>query len=90
MTLNQMLRAAKKSFKAQAEIKDCLYGSLVVKADDAVLHCTGDVRKDLDDGKELIVIVPPFIDIEDAVTVGVGCIRSTNFALIRYTNIKHA
>ncbi|USL85524.1 hypothetical protein [Enterobacter phage fGh-Ecl01] len=93
MTLNQLLIAANNTYdntKPQAEIKDCLPGTLVVKSANAVLHCEGPVREALDAGEQVVVVVPPFNDKHGAVTIGVGTLTNSDFKLIRLTNVKHA
>ena len=93
MKLNQMLGAVRNTYdntKPQAEIKDCLPGTLVVKSDDAKLECTGPVREALELGKILIVVIPPFNDKHGGVTIGVTTLENDDYRLIRLTNVKHA
>lgn len=93
MNLNQMLVAVKRTYdntKPMAEIKDCLPGTLVVKASDAKLQCSGRVRETLDTGSPVMVVVPPFNDKEGAVTIGVKTLSSDDHRLIRLSNVVHA
>ena len=93
MNITQMLVAVRNSYdntKPMAEIKDCLPGTLVVKASDARLECSGKIREELDAGNPLMVVVPPFNDKFGAVTIGVKTLDNEDFRLIRLSNVKHA
>lgn len=93
MNMNQMLASVRKTYdntKPMAEIKDCLPGTLVVRSDMARLECSGLVREELDAGRTLIVVVPPFNDVFGGVTIGVKTMGDEDCRLIRITNVKHA
>ncbi|UES35623.1 hypothetical protein KKP3262_000005 [Enterobacter phage KKP_3262] len=83
-TIEKLIDETARTHKANILTTPFKVGSIVRKAEDANLRCDGVIREILDNGGLVKVIVPPYLDTSDHVTMGIYA--AGDFRLVRASN----